>query len=150
MLWAQHHWINSQKRVKEPHKVDSDGHRHSGRPAARSSYISKSKSVAEKTKRSHLFHPRKLSDYLSKTARSGHPKAVSKERQNVHSGTKTKTETWITQKNDSDRRVRQTVGNLLQNQKSATRQEQALQDETIELFCYNYKKRSCLEDQQKR
>ena len=58
-------------------------------------------------------------------AGSGHPKARAQEAQNVHPSTMTNIE--------RERRAPQTVHGFLQQQKSATGQEQALQDETIDL-----------------
>ena len=67
-------------------------------------------------------------------AGSEHPKARPQEAQFLQSSTMTKTEERETETNDSDRRVRQTVGSLRQHQKSATTQEHALQVETIDFF----------------
>ena len=63
---------------------------------------------------------------------SGHPKARAQEAQQVHSSTMTKTEEREKEINVSECPVRQHVESLFENQKSATGQEQAFQDETTD------------------
>ena len=66
-------------------------------------------------------------------------------RKNVHPST-TSTEGTEKDHSDSQHQIRQTINNHLQNQNSASRQEQTLQDETIDLLVSIKKKGSCLKD----
>ena len=60
--------------------------------------------------------------------------ARAQEAQNVFSSTTTTTEAREKEKCDSEHRARYTVDSIVENQSSATRQAQALQDEMIDVL----------------